>query len=89
MNDERWEGQAQVMLFGGLPITAHVVRHGVAGGGWFAVATIDAVVAVTTGDRISYTTGEGETPFEGVATNVTTHAGVNSPRATSIRFESA
>ena len=89
MNEERWEALAQVVLFDGLEIDAHVVRHRFGVDGWFAVATIDAVVAVSAGDSIRCTPGEHGEPFQGVVTNVTTHAGVSSPRATSIRFEGA
>lgn len=89
MDDERWEAVAQVVLFNGLEIAAHVVRHRFGVGGWFAVATIDAVVAVSAGDPIQCLPGDASEPFHGVVTNVTTHPGVSSPRATSIRFESS
>ncbi len=88
MNEERWEGEAQVVLFDGLTIDSHVVRHRTPDGLWFGVATIDAVVAVSVGDPIQCLIPGQGAPVAGLVTNVTTHAGVNSPRATSIRFES-
>lgn len=89
MNHERWEGQAEVTLFDGLTIAAHVVRHHSNDGRWFAVATIDAVVAVSAGDTVQCAIPGEDPPLRGVVTNVTTHPGVSSPRATSIRFEDA
>lgn len=85
--EERWEGEAQVVLFDGLTIDSHLVRHRAADGRWFGVATIDAVVAVSLGDAIQCVFPGAEAPMVGRVTNVATHVGVNSPRATSIRFE--
>lgn len=86
--EERWEGEAQVVLFGGLEMTAHVVKHLMVDNRWFMVATIDAIVAVSVGDAIQCRLSDGAEALRGMVTNVTTHAGVQSPRATSIRFES-